>query len=182
MKHPVSDLSTAYRYLYPRLTVLVSSGTLQTSNALTIAWSCPLSVDPPLIGVLITKKRYSYEIIRQHKEFVINIPNFSQIKESHYIGTISGREEPQKLINAGFTVEASTKVDAPRITECQINLECKLDKIVSTGDHDLFVGEVVFIVINHEITDDWAFNLRKFQPIYWRQSKTMEETYELKLK
>lgn len=182
MKHPISDLNTAYRYLYPRLTVLVSSGTLQTPNALTIAWSCPLSVSPPLIGVLITKKRYSHEIIQHHKEFVINIPNKSQIKESHYIGSISGREETQKLKKAGFSVEASIKVKAPRIKECQINLECKLYDIIPTGDHDLFIGEVVFTVINHEIIDDWAFNLRKFQPIYWRQSKSTEETYHLDLK
>jgi flavin reductase (DIM6/NTAB) family NADH-FMN oxidoreductase RutF len=182
MKQPVSDLSTAYRYLYPRLTVIVSSGTLESPNALTIAWSCPLSVDPPLLGVLITKKRFSYKIIQQHKEFVINIPNFSQIKESHYIGSISGREEPQKIEKAGFTLEASTETKTPRIKECQINLECKLDKIVSTGDHDLFIGKVVFIAINREIVDDWAFNLKKFQPIYWKQSKSIADTYELALK
>jgi flavin reductase (DIM6/NTAB) family NADH-FMN oxidoreductase RutF len=182
MKRQISDLNTAYRYLYPRLTVLVSSGTLQNPNALTIAWSCPLSVNPPLIGVLITKKRYSHEIIQHNKEFVINIPNSSQIKESHYIGSISGQEEPQKLKNAGFSVEASTKVKAPRIKECQINLECKLNDIIPTGDHDLFIGEVVFAVINHKITDIWAFNLRKFQPIYWRQSRSTEETYHLDLK
>lgn len=182
MKRSVSDLSTAYRYLYPRLTVVVTSGTLQTPNALTIAWSCPLSVNPPLIGILITKKRYSYEIIQKYEEFVINIPNFSQIEESHYIGSISGREEPQKIEKAGFTLEASTEVKTPRLKECQINLECKLAKIVSTGDHDLFIGKVVYIVVNHEIMNDWAFNLRKFQPIYWRQSKSMEDTYELALK
>ncbi|MFW9905209.1 MAG: flavin reductase family protein [Candidatus Thorarchaeota archaeon] len=182
MKRSVSDLNTAYRYLYPRLTVIVTSGTLQSPAALTIAWSCPLSINPPLIGILISKKRYSYEIIQQHREFVVNIPNFSQIKESHYIGNISGREEPQKIEKAGFTLETSTRVKPPRITECQINLECKLERIVSTGDHDLFIGKVVFIVINQEIMDEWAFNLRKFQPIYWRQSKSMEDTYELVLK
>lgn len=182
MKRSILDLSTAYRYLYPRLTVLVSSGTMQTPNALAIAWSSPLSVDPPLIGVLITKKRYSHEIIHRYEEFVINIPNISQIKESHYIGSISGREESQKLKKSGFTIEASAKVKAPRITECQINLECKLDRIVPTGDHDLFIGKVVFIAINHEIVDNWAFDIRRFKPIYWRQSKSTEETYELNLK
>ena len=54
------DLNKAYRLFYPRLTVIVSCGTLSASNALTIAWSTPLSVDPPLIGILITNKRYSY--------------------------------------------------------------------------------------------------------------------------
>ncbi len=181
MKHKISDLSTAYRYLYPRLTVLVSSGTLQKSNALTIAWSCPLSANPPLIGVSITKKRYSHGIIRRYKEFVVNIPNTAQIEKSHYIGSISGRKEPNKLKNAGFTAESSNKVAAPRIKECQINLECKLKKIIPTGDHDLFIGEVVEVLINNEITDDWAFDLKKFQPIYWRQSRSIKETYSLDL-
>lgn len=182
MKRTISDLNTAYRYLYPRLTVLVSSGTLHKPNALAIAWSCPLSINPPLIGVSITKKRYSHEIIRQHKNFVVNIPNITQVEGSHYIGSISGRKEPQKLKHAGFTIEASNKVKAPRIKECKINLECELQRIIITGDHDLFIGEVVEGVIEDEIIDDWAFDLRKFQPIYWRQSRATEETYSLDLK
>lgn len=182
MKRSITDLSTAYRYLYPRPTVLVSSGTLDNANALIIAWSCPLSVDPPLIGILITKTRYSHGLISQQKEFVINIPSKTQVEGSHYVGSISGQKEPQKLKQAGFTSEASGKIMAPRIKECQINLECVLQRIIPTGDHDLFIGEVVEIVIDEEIIDDWAFDLQKFQPIYWRQSKTTSETYTLDLR
>jgi flavin reductase (DIM6/NTAB) family NADH-FMN oxidoreductase RutF len=181
VKRPISDLNNSYRYLYPRPTILVSSGTIQKPNALAIAWSCPLSVNPPLIGVSITSKRYSHELISQYKEFVANIPNITQVKESHYIGSISGREEPQKLKSAGFTLEASNKVKAPRIKECLINLECELQRIVITGDHDLFIGRVVEVLIDPSITDEWAFDLNKFQPIYWRQSRTINETYSLDL-
>ena len=182
MKRMIKDLKNAYRYLYPRPIVLVSSGTLQQPNALTIAWSCPLSVDPPLIGISITKKRYSHETISQYKEFVVNIPNISQVRESYYIGSVSGREEPNKINLAGFTLEPSNKVKAPRIAECQINLECELQRIIITGDHDLFIGEVVEVVIDHSVTDEWAFDLNKFQPIYWRQSKSIKETYTLDLR
>lgn len=182
MKHKIKDLNNAYRYLYPRPTVLVSSGTLQQPNALAIAWSCPLSVDPPLIGVSITKKRYSHEVISQYQEFVVNIPNITQVKESHYIGSVSGRDEPQKIKSAGFSLEPSNKVKAPRIMECQINLECELQRIVITGDHDLFIGEVIEVVIDHSVTDEWAFDLNKFQPIYWRQSRAIRETYSLDMK
>ncbi len=181
MKRKIKDLNSAYRFLYPRLTILVSSGTLQQPNALAVAWSCPLSVDPPLIGVSITRKRYSHELISQYKEFVVNIPNITQVKESHHIGSVSGREEPQKIKSAGFTLEPSSKVEAPRILECLINLECELHRIIVTGDHDLFIGEVVEVVIDDSVTDEWAFDLNKFQPIYWRQSRSTKETYSLDL-
>jgi flavin reductase (DIM6/NTAB) family NADH-FMN oxidoreductase RutF len=182
IKKPIENINNAYRYLYPRLTVLVSSGIISEPNALTIAWSSPLSANPPLVGVSITNKRYSHEIISQYKEFVVNIPNYSQIKGSHYIGQISGREEPNKLTNAGFSVEPSNKIKAPRIKECQINLECTLQRTIATGDHDLFVGEIVEVVLDPEIMDDWSYDLNKFRPIYWRQSKTFEETFTLKSK
>jgi flavin reductase (DIM6/NTAB) family NADH-FMN oxidoreductase RutF len=181
MKQSIENLQSAYRYLYPRLTILVSSGTIDKPNALTIAWSTPLSVDPPLIGVLITKKRFSHEIIESHKDFVINIPEFSLVEGCFHIGHISGREEPDKLTRAGFTIESSNIVKAPRIKECAINIECELVNIIATGDHDLFIGEVVEIMINPEIIDQWAFNLRKYRPIYWRQSKLKDETFHLEL-
>ncbi|MFX0149142.1 MAG: flavin reductase family protein [Candidatus Hodarchaeota archaeon] len=179
MKQLIENLTIAYRFLYPRLTILVSSGTLDEPNALTIAWSTPLSADPPLIGVLITKKRYSHGLIKQKEEFVINIPNTRLINASYYIGRVSGHDEPQKVSQAGFTMEASLRINAPRIKECLINLECKLKRIIPTGDHDLFIGEVVAIGIDPEIINDWSFDLKKYNPIYWRQSKYKEDTFNL---
>ncbi|MHA1967120.1 MAG: flavin reductase family protein [Candidatus Hodarchaeales archaeon] len=180
-KKSISNLEFSYRYLYPRLTVMVSSGSVEKPNALTIAWSTPLSVDPPLCGIMITKKRFSHEIISRNKEFVINIPDFSLVKGCFHIGSVSGNIEPNKIQNAGFTVEKSEKVNAPRIKECKINIECKLEKIVTTGDHDLFVGKVVHVVIDSKIVDEWSFDLNLFQPVYWRQSKELKETFQLNI-
>jgi flavin reductase (DIM6/NTAB) family NADH-FMN oxidoreductase RutF len=179
MKQPIENLDISYRFLYPRLTILVSSGTLDEPNALTIAWSTPLSADPPLIGVSITKKRYSHGLIKRKEEFVINIPNTELINGSYYIGRVSGHDEPQKVSQAGFTMEPSHKVSVPRIKECLINLECNLQRIIPTGDHDLFIGEVLAVVIDPKIIDNWAFDLKKYKPIYWRQSKYKEETFNL---
>jgi flavin reductase (DIM6/NTAB) family NADH-FMN oxidoreductase RutF len=60
-------------------------------------------------------------------------------------------------------------------------MECKLVDIVTTGDHDLFIGEVVELAVDSDIIDDWASDLTKFQPIYWRRSKFSEEVYQLSL-
>ncbi len=181
MKKPIKELQNSYRFLYPRPTVIVTSGTLEKPSALTIAWSTPLSVSPPLVGVSITDKRYSYSIIKQSKEFVVNVPNMFQIKQTHYIGTVSTRDFPEKISQVGFTLECSKKIKAPQIKECQINLECKLIEITPTGDHDLFIGEIIHGDVDSDILDDWAFDLRKFKPIYWRQSKSARETFGLDL-
>jgi len=175
------DLNNAYRFLYPRLTVIVTSGTLNEPCGLTIAWSTPLSVNPPLIGVSITKKRFSHSIISKTKSFVVNIPHINFKKGTHHIGQVSGRDEPDKLLKAGFTLEKSSKISAPRLKECKVNMECKLVDIVTTGDHDLFIGEVVELAVDSDIIDDWAGDLTKFQPIYWRRSKFSEEVYQLSL-
>lgn len=184
MKKSLTKLELAYRYLYPRLTTIVSCGTIKSPNAITIAWSCPLSVNPPLVGVLIAPNRHSHKIIKKTRDFVINIPNFSSkmIEGSFHIGSISGLDEPEKIINSGLSVEPSKSIKSPRILECKVHLECKLADVISTGDHDLFVGKVVDIIVDPEIVDKWAVNLDQFSPIYWRQSKYKEEAFEIKKK
>ena len=173
------DLSKAYRFLYPRLTIIVSSGTIDKPNALTIAWSTPLSVEPPLIGILIAAKRYSHQVIQETNSFVINVPHFGLVSGTHMVGQVSGRDDPRKVEKAGFSLETSRKVRAPQIKECPVNLECKLKDIIPTGDHDMFIGEVLAIVVKESILDNWAYDLNKHSSIYWRQSKLLSETYRL---
>ena len=171
------DLTNSYRFLYPRLTVIVTSGTIKEPSALTIAWSTPLSVDPPLVGVLIAPSRYSHRIITQTNSFVINVPHFDLVEPTHYVGRISGRDEPDKIQKAGFTLKPSKTIKAPSIRECRITIGCKLVDIVTTGDHDMYIGEVVEMEIDPDISDDWSYDLNQHASIYWRQSKYAKETY-----
>jgi flavin reductase (DIM6/NTAB) family NADH-FMN oxidoreductase RutF len=179
MENSDIDLTASYRFLYPRLTVIVTSGTMKEPSALTIAWSTPLSVNPPLIGILIAPDRYSHGIITKTNSFVVNVPHFDLVEPTHYVGRISGRDEPDKIQKAGFTLEPSQTIKAPRIKECRITLGCKLVEIVTTGDHDIFIGEVVERKIDPTILDDWSYDLSKHVSIYWRQSKYAKETYYL---
>ncbi len=179
MKTSEIDLTTAYRFMYPRFTIIVSSGTLSKPNALAVAWSTPLSADPPLIGILIAEKRFSYETIKEGMCFVVNIPNYDLIEETHYVGRISGRDKPNKILEAGLTLEASNMIAAPRIKECKINLECKLVDIITTGDHEMFIGEIVDIAVDSSIRDDWSYDVTKHESIYWRQSKFSSDVYRL---
>ena len=73
------------------------------------------------------------------------------MKGCFHIGSVSGKIEPDKVRNAGFTVEKSERINAPRIRECKINIECTLENIITTGDHDLFVGKVISVSIDSKI-------------------------------
>ncbi len=166
-------LTRAYRCLYPRFTVLVTSGTLENPNVMTVAWISPLSANPPLIGISVTPKRYSYGLIIKKKEFCICVPPSSLAKEVLRAGQLSGKTTPDKFVKCGLTPEPSRKIQAPRIKECPIAIECVLEQEVSTGDHSLFIGKVVATRVHSNAIDDWGLN-PAIRPIYWRNSREID--------
>lgn len=131
-----------WRLLYPLRTYLIVSGTLEKPNVMTADWVIPLSFQPELIGICIGKKRYTYELIKRGKEFVIAVPDFKLLKDVWIAGTRSGRSvDKRELLSLTFT--KSKKVKVPSIGECLANIECRVVREVEIGDHVLFVGEVV---------------------------------------
>jgi len=109
---------------------------------MTADWVIPLSFQPELVGIGIGKKRYTYELIRKGKEFVIAVPDLKLLKDVWIAGTRSGRNVDKREL-LSFTFVKSKKVKVPSIEECLANIECRVVKEVETGDHVLFVGEVV---------------------------------------
>ena len=130
-------------------TVMVSCGNVEDSNIITIAWTGIISSEPPLIYVSIRPTRYSYNIIKESKEFVINIPNEKLVLETDLCGTKSGKEI-DKFKEAKLTKEKAEVVKCPLIKECPINIECKVKEIKEMGSHDMFIGEIVNIDIDDE--------------------------------
>lgn len=141
MKEDV-PLNLALRLLHPRPTVLVSCALAGKPNIITVAWSTPLSHNPPLLGISVGLEHYSHEIIAKSGEFVVNIPTIDLIKQTVFCGERSGREV-DKFKEANLTPTPSLKVKSPSILECIAHVECKVVQSIRTGDHTLFVGEVV---------------------------------------
>ena len=139
--------------LAPVPVVLVSCGTMEEANICTIAWTGVLNSNPPLVYVSIRPSRYSYEIIKQSGEFVINLPNEELAYQTDYCGTKSGSKE-DKFETAGLTKEASTLVKAPAIAECPINLECKLVEIKEFSSHHMFIGEIIAVKADKSLVDE----------------------------
>ena len=155
----------AYRLLHPRHTVLVTCvNKAGKANIITLAWSMPTSIDPPMVVISIAPKRLSHRMIKKTGEFVINVPTMKIVKQTLFCGRISGIK-CDKFKEAPLTAAPAKKVRPPIIKECIAHLECKLVQTIPTGDHTLFVGEVVAAYVNRGVFNK-TFNVKKVKPIF----------------
>lgn len=154
------DLSSAYRLLHPRHTVLVSCiDRAGKSNIITLAWTMPVSITPPMVAISIAPQRYSHELIQETGEFVVNVPTMEILKETFFCGRKSGRKI-EKFREANLTPLPARKVKPPIIEECVAHLECKVSQRMTTGDHTVFIGEVL------EAYSNEGLDPKKMKPIY----------------
>ncbi|MFQ5999510.1 MAG: flavin reductase family protein [Candidatus Bathyarchaeia archaeon] len=158
-------LFSAYRLLYPRHVVLVScTDKAGKANVITLAWSMPVSISPPMIAISIAPKRYSHRLIEETKEFVVNVPTMDMVKETLFCGRRSGRTY-DKFKETQLTPLPAKMVQTPIIKECVAHLECKLDQQITVGDHTLFIGSVLTAYADEGVFDE-KFDLKKVKPIY----------------
>ena len=139
--------------LYPVPAVLVSCGTGQQANIITLAWVGTLCSEPPLVGIGVRPNRYSHGLIKEIGEFVINLPAAEQARWVDHCGMVSGRDE-NKWAACGFTPAPATEVQVPIIAECPVNVECRLQQTLSLGSHDLFIGEIVAVQMDEAVLDE----------------------------
>jgi flavin reductase (DIM6/NTAB) family NADH-FMN oxidoreductase RutF len=133
--------------------VLVTvAGGKKAANIITIAWAGTVCSSPPMVSVAVRPSRYSHGLLQASREFVVNIPRASQVDKVDLCGMTSGRER-DKFAATGFTPLKASKVKAPLIAECPINIECVVRHQLSLGAHDLFIGEVVAVQCDEEVLD-----------------------------
>jgi flavin reductase (DIM6/NTAB) family NADH-FMN oxidoreductase RutF len=145
-------IGEAYSYIPNLISLITSVDETGKPNIMTAAWTIQLSTEPPLYGILISPKRYTYELITKTKEFVINIPTKNIKEKVMACGNTSGRNV-DKFKQTGLTPIPAKKVKAPWIKECIIHLECKLVDQHPCGDHTLLVGEIQTAYIDKEAFD-----------------------------
>lgn len=114
----------------------------EKDNIITLALCHVFSFKPPLIGIGVSPKRFSYGLLRKSKDFAVNVPTKEQLEAVKLCGSKSGRRV-DKFRAASLTKEKATRISSPLVAECPVNLECvKVDEL-ETGDHTWFIGEVV---------------------------------------
>jgi flavin reductase (DIM6/NTAB) family NADH-FMN oxidoreductase RutF len=111
-------------------------------NAIALGWCMWTSGAPPMLAISVGHTRYSHKLIEEAGEFVVVFPNEHMTDATMVVGTKSGRDG-DKMAESGVTLLPATKVRSPLVDDACANFECKLVGSLSTGDHTIFVGEVV---------------------------------------
>jgi flavin reductase (DIM6/NTAB) family NADH-FMN oxidoreductase RutF len=86
------------------------------------------------------------------------------LKETLFCGRMSGRDH-DKFKETGLTQMPAKKVRAPIIKECIAHLECMLNNQFTTGDHTIFIGEIVEAYADKEAFTD-EYNLKKAKMVF----------------
>lgn len=150
---------------YPIPAVLVSCGTMEKANVMTVAWTGIINSNPPKVYVSIRPDRYSYELIKQSKEFVINLTTEQLAFATDWCGVRSGREY-DKFKEMNLTKEKMNHVSCPGIKESPVSIECKVCEIQELGSHHMFIADVLSIDADDKYIDEnGAFDISKCELI-----------------
>jgi len=138
--------------LYPLPPVMVSCGTMENPNVITVAWTGIACSDPAMTYISVRPERHSYGLIKKTGEFVINLTTESLIWAADYCGVKSGRDI-SKFDLPDITAVPSSIVSAPMIQESPLNIECSVDRILSLGSHDMFLSKILAINADENLLD-----------------------------
>ena len=131
--------------LYPLPVVMVSLADRDgRPNIITLAWVGTVCTNPPMVSISVRPERYSYPILKETGEFVINLTTKELAFATDYCGVKSGRDV-DKFKEMGLTPIPASEVKAPMIKESPVNIECKVRQILPLGSHDMFLADVVAV-------------------------------------
>ena len=139
--------------IYPVPAVMVSVNTPDGyGNIITVAWTGTICTNPAMAYISIRPERYSYELIKESGDFVINLTTEALAFATDYCGVKSGREV-DKFRQMKLTQERAQMVDAPMIGESPVNIECHLREIREYGSHHMFVADVAAVHADGQYMD-----------------------------
>ena len=166
--------------LYPLPAVMVSLTDKEgRSNIITLAWAGTICTNPPMLSVSIRPERYSYDIIKETGEFVVNLTTKALTRATDYCGVTSGRNV-DKFKKMKLTKLESEKVKAVAIAESPVNIECKLRQVMELGSHSLFIADVVNVRVDGKYMDEKGrFNLKGADLIAYSHGRYYELGKEL---
>ena len=132
--------------------VMVSCGDMDNSNILTIAWTGIVNTIPPKTYISVRPSRYSYGIIKERGEFVINLTPTSLVRAADFCGVYTGAKV-DKFKKCDLHKEEAQQVSAPLIAECPISLECRVTDVIPMGTHDMFLADIVAVNVDESLLD-----------------------------
>ena len=148
-------------FIYPLPAVMVSCGTMKKSNIITVAWTGIINTNPAMVYISVRQERYSYELIKKQKEFVINLTTKNLVRATDWCGVKTGAKV-DKFKEMRLHKEKAQYVSCPMIEESPVSVECKVKEIKHLGSHDMFIAEVLAIHADEAyINEKGAFDISK---------------------
>lgn len=140
--------------LYPVPAVLVSvADSAGNDNLITIAWTGTVCSDPAMTYISVRKERYSHNMLKENKEFVINLVSKEICRAADFCGVRSGRDL-DKFEATGLTREKASTVNVPLVKESPVNIECKVTQVLELGSHDMFLAKVTAVQVDESLLDE----------------------------
>ena len=148
-------------FLYPLPAVMVSCGDMEKSNIITVAWTGIINTDPAMVYISVRPSRYSYNLIKEKGEFIINLTTKDLAYATDWCGVKTGAKI-DKFKEMKLTKEKAKFVNCPMIKESPVSVECKVKEVRELGSHHMFVAEVLAINADEKYIDDkGAFDISK---------------------
>jgi len=148
-------------FIYPLPAVMVSCGTMEESNIITVAWTGIINTDPAMCYISVRPTRHSYEMIKKTGEFVINLTTKDLAYATDWCGIKTGAKV-DKFKEMKLTKEKANFVNCPMIKESPVSVECKVKEIRELGSHHMFVAEILGINADEKyINENGAFDISK---------------------
>ena len=148
-------------FIYPIPAVLVTSGDMKKSNIMTVAWTGILNTNPATVYISVRPERYSYRLIKESKEFAINLTTKKLAYATDWCGVRSGAKY-DKFKEMHLTKEEANFIKAPLIKESPVSIECKVIEEKDLGSHTMFTAEVLSIDADEKYIDEkGAFDISK---------------------
>lgn len=148
-------------FIYPLPAVMVSCGTMEESNIITVAWTGIINTDPAMCYISVRPTRHSYEMIKKTGEFVINLTTKDLAYATDWCGVKTGAKV-DKFKEMKLTKEKANFVNCPMIKESPVSVECKVKEMRELGSHHMFVAEILGINADEKyINENGAFDISK---------------------
>ena len=148
-------------FVYPIPAVMVSCGTMEKSNIITVAWTGIINTNPAMVYISVRPTRYSYNLIKDQGEFVLNLTTKNLVKATDWCGVKTGAKV-DKFKEMKLHKEKANFVKCPMIKESPVSVECKVKEIKELGSHTMFIAEVVAINVDEKYIDNkGAFDITK---------------------
>ena len=158
-------------FIYPIPAVMVSSGSMEKSNILTVAWTGIINTNPAKVYISVRPERYSHDLIEKTGEFAINLTNDELVYATDWCGVKSGAQV-DKFKEMKLTKEKLNHISCPGIKESPVTIECKVSEIKHLGSHDMFIADVLSIDADEKYIDEnGAFDITKCNLIAYANGK-----------